>query len=89
MSSEPVRSGPPASIPDDYEVIHRGDDEAIVVPLDRYRALEALEQAATPEALEEAEGAFLSARMDEWVANGRPGAKSHDEVMAELFGNAE
>jgi hypothetical protein len=71
----------------DYEVIHLGGEAAAVVPLDELRRLKALEQAATPEALDAAEGAALSASMDEWIAAGCPGAMSHEEFMIEVFGH--
>jgi len=40
---------------------------------------------ATPEAVEEAEIEATLAVHDEWVAAGRPGARSHGDVMAELL----
>jgi hypothetical protein len=49
--------------------------------------LRALERAATPDALDEADAAAAAAELDEWEAAGRPGAKSHEEFMAELFGD--
>jgi hypothetical protein len=41
----------------------------------------------TPQALEEAEVEATLATHDEWVAAGRPGARSHEDVMAELLGS--
>lgn len=38
-------------------------------------------------ALEEAEIEATLAAHDEWVADGCPGALSHEEVMAELLGS--
>ena len=87
MSAEPVESAAPTSGADDYEVIHLGGETAAVVPLDEFRRLKALERAATPEALDEAEAAARSAAMDEWEAAGRPGAVTHEEFMAEILGS--
>jgi hypothetical protein len=89
MSAEPVEPAPPASVTDEYEVIHLGGEAAAVVPLDDFRRLKALEQAASPQALDAAEAAAASTALDEWEAAGRPGAKSHDDFMAEIFGAAE
>ncbi|TDD77826.1 hypothetical protein E1293_25655 [Actinomadura darangshiensis] len=87
MSAEPIGPAPRTTGPDEYEVIHLGGEAAAVVPLDDYRRLKALEQAATPEALDAAEAAARSAAMDEWEAAGRPGAVSHEEFMAEILGS--
>jgi hypothetical protein len=46
-----------------------------------------VERYASPEALEEAEIEATLAAHDEWVAAGSPGARSHEEVMAELLGS--
>jgi hypothetical protein len=69
-----------------YEVIHLGGEAAAVVPLAELRRLQAVERRASPEALEEAEIEATLAAHDEWVAAGRPGALSHEEVMVELLG---
>ena len=50
--------------------------------------MSALRKRATPEEIEEAEGEALLAGYDEWVTRGRPGAKSHEEFMAEILGGA-
>jgi hypothetical protein len=42
---------------------------------------------ASPEAPEEAEIEAALAAHDEWVTAGRPGARSHEDVMAELLGS--
>ncbi|TYK53340.1 hypothetical protein [Actinomadura decatromicini] len=86
MSAEPT--GPTSDVPrtDEYEVIHLGGEAAAIVPLDDLRRLKALERAATPEALEEAEAAAAFAALDEWEAAGRPGAVSHEEFMTEILG---
>ncbi len=70
-----------------YEVIHLGGEAAAIVPLSELRRLRAVERYASPEALEEAEIEATLAAHDEWVAAGCPGARSHEEVMAELLGS--
>jgi hypothetical protein len=70
---------------DGHSVIHLGAETAVVVPLDEYRKLRALEGSATPEAIELAEAAAVDAEYREWVAAGRPGALSHEEAMAQLL----
>ena len=69
-----------------YEVIHLGGEAAAIVPLAELRRLRAVERHASPEALEEAEIEATLTAHDEWVAAGRPGARSHEDVMAELLG---
>jgi hypothetical protein len=68
-----------------YEIIHLGEAAAIV-PLAELRRLRAVERHASPEALEEAEIEAALAAHDEWVAAGCPGARSHEDVLAELLG---
>jgi hypothetical protein len=68
-----------------YEVIHLGGEAAAIVPLAELRRLRAVERHASPEALEEAEIEATLAAHDEWVAAGCPGARSHEDVMAELL----
>jgi hypothetical protein len=70
-----------------YEVIHLGGEAAAIVPLAELQRLRAVERHASPEALEEAEIEATLAAHDEWVAAGCPGARSHEDVMAELLGN--
>ena len=73
-------------VPDQHDVIHLGGETAVVVPMDQYRRLRALERCASAEDLEAAEAdAVLQAR-GEWVAARQPGAVSHEEAMAELLG---
>jgi hypothetical protein len=48
--------------------------------------LRALERHASAEALEEAEREAAFTEYREWVAQGRPGAISHEEMAAELLG---
>jgi hypothetical protein len=82
MSAEPTERA------ERHDVIRLGGEEAVVVPIAEYRLLSALRERATPEEIEEAEGEALLAGYDEWVARGRPGAKSHEEFMAEILGGA-
>ena len=82
----------PAGHPDPsepYEVIHLGGEAAAIVPLAELRRLRAVERHASPEALEEAEVEATLAAHDEWVAAGCPGARSHEDVMAELLGGGQ
>lgn len=72
---------------DGYSVIRVGGEAAVVVPLDEYRRFKALERHASPDDLETAEFEAAVAAHDEWVAAGRPGARSHADVMAELLPN--
>jgi hypothetical protein len=68
-----------------YPVIH-GD--AAIVPLDEIRRLRAIARHASPEAIEAAEieeAAEIRRQSDEWIARGRPGERSHDDVMNELL----
>jgi hypothetical protein len=69
-----------------YEVIHLGGEAAAIVPVAELRRLRAVERHASPEALEEAEIEATLAAHDEWVAAGCLGARSHEDVMAELLG---
>ena len=72
-----------------YEVIHLGGEAAAIVPLPELRRLRAVERHASPEALEEAEIEATLAVHDEWVAAGCPGARPHEDVMAELLGGGQ
>jgi hypothetical protein len=69
-----------------YEVIHLGGETAVIVPVAELRRLRAVERHASPRAVEEAEIEATLAAHDEWVTAGCPGARSHEEVMAELLG---
>jgi hypothetical protein len=84
--SAPSASSPEAGGP--YEVIHLGGETAAIVPIAELRRLRAVERHASPEALEAAEIEATLAAHDEWVAAGCPGARSHEDVMAELFGGS-
>jgi hypothetical protein len=81
MTADPAE---PSTPPNTVEIDGR---KAVVVPMDEYRRLKALERHASAEALEEAEIEATLADYREWEAAGRPGAQSHEEVMAELLGN--
>ena len=81
MSAQPIDSTEP------YEVIHLGGEAAAIVPLADLRRLRAEEQLAPAEVREDAETEATLAGHDEWVRAGRPGARSHDEVIAELLGH--
>jgi hypothetical protein len=74
--------------PGPHEVIHLGGEAAAIVPLDEYRLLKALKDRATAEEIEDAEFDAAIAEHEAWEAAGRPGAKSHEEFMAELLGDA-
>jgi hypothetical protein len=69
-----------------YEVIHLGGEAAAIVPVAELRRLRAVERHAPAEALQDAEAETALAGHDEWVRAGRPGARAHDDVMAELLG---
>jgi hypothetical protein len=81
MSAQPTGSAEP------YEVIHLGGEVAAIVPLADLRRLRAVERHAPAGVLEDAEIEATLADHDDWVNSGRPGARPHDDVMAELLGN--
>lgn len=86
------RSAQAADHPDPdepYEVIHLGGEAAAIVPLAELRRPRAVERHASPETLEEAEIEATLAAHDEWVAAGCPGARSHEDVMAELLSSGQ
>ena len=64
---------------DQHDVIHLGGEAAVVVPMDEYRRLRALELRASAEDLEAAEADAVLQTHREWVAAGRPGPVSHEE----------
>jgi hypothetical protein len=82
MSVQP--SGPV----DGHDVIRLGDETAVVVPNDEYRLLRALRDRASAEDVEEAEMDAVVAKHKAWVAEGRPGAVSHEDAVAELLGGS-
>lgn len=81
MSAQPA--GVESSEP--YEVIHLGGEAAAIVPLADLRRFRAVARHASAEALQDAEIEATLAEHDEWAAAGRPGARKHDDVMAELL----
>ena len=81
MSVQPTDQG-------GHDMIHLGGETAVVVPLHEYRMLKALERRATPEDLDEAQIDAAIAEHEAWKAAGRPGLKSHEEFMAEVFGGS-
>ncbi|GAB3278283.1 hypothetical protein GCM10027589_04320 [Actinocorallia lasiicapitis] len=86
MTAQPVE--PRVDVVADHDVIQRdGQAVAVVVPIEEYRRLHALAANATPEDLENAEMDAHHAEYQEWKAAGMPGAMSHEEFMAELFGD--
>jgi hypothetical protein len=78
----------PAEVFDQRDVIHLGGETAVVIPVDEYRRLRALERLASPDELEAAEADAVLEAHREWVAVGRPGAVSHEEAIAELLGGS-
>jgi hypothetical protein len=80
MSAQPADSAEP------YEVIHLGGEAAAIVPVAELRRLRAVERHASAEVLEDAEIEATLTGHDAWVREGRPGARPHDDVMAELLG---
>jgi len=77
MAAEPAAPGPDAG---PYEVIHLGGQAAVVVPVADFLRLRALERAASPRELEDAED---TAAMLEWKARDAAGQTSyvpHDEA---------
>jgi hypothetical protein len=67
MTAQPDRPDPDTG---SYEVIHLGGQAAVVVPVADYLRLRVLEQAATPQELEDAED---SAAVLEWKARDAAG----------------
>ena len=77
-----------AAVPDPgqaYQVIQLGGEEAAIVPLPDLRRLQAVEQRAPAEVVEQAEIETTLAAHRDWVAAGRPGAMSHERAMEELL----
>jgi PHD/YefM family antitoxin component YafN of YafNO toxin-antitoxin module len=89
MTTQPA--GSPRTGKDDvlyrgHDVIHLGGEAAVVVPVDEYRRLQALEELASPQELEDAEAAAALTEYREWSEAGRPGAISHAEARRLLLG---
>jgi hypothetical protein len=83
MTAQPAE---PAVVPDtgSYEVIHLGGQAAVVVPVNDFLRLRALEQRATTEELEDAED---DAAIADWKARDAAGQTSyvpHEEVRRRL-----
>jgi hypothetical protein len=89
VSAEPIEPTPPDSLTGDYEVIHLGGEAAAVVPLHDIRLFQALSRRATADMLDEAELEVAAQEYEEWKAAGRPGAKSHEEFVTQLFEEAQ
>ena len=79
--SGPSRTGP-------HEVIHLGEETAVLVPMAEYRRLRALEQLASPQALDDADAAAALQEYQDWSAAGRPGAVSHAQARKLLLGDS-
>ena len=73
---------------DSHDVIRLGGETAVVVPVHEYHTLKALRDRASAEQVEEAEIDAAIAEHEAWKAAGRPGLKSHEELMAEVFGGS-
>jgi len=66
---------------------HHDGAAAVVVPLEEYRRLRALESLATSADLDVAEADAIMQGYRDWTVAGRPGALSHGEAMAQLLGS--
>lgn len=85
MTPQPADAAADQLRADQYDVIHLGGEAAVVVPMDEYRRLRALDRHASAEARDEADIQATLEAHREWVAAGRPGAISHEEAMAILL----
>jgi|SRR5580693_1191068 hypothetical protein len=76
----------PASGPDTvpYEVIYLGGEAAVVVPVSDFLRLRALEQAASPQELEDAEDEVALADWRVREAAGQTSYVTHDEALRRL-----
>ena len=70
---------------DSHDVIRLGGETAVVVPVHEYQTLKALRDRASAVQVEDAEIGAAIAEHEAWKAAGRPGGKSHEEFMAEVF----
>jgi hypothetical protein len=77
---------PQPSEQDRHDVIRLGGETAVVVPMHEYHTLQALRDRASAEQVEAAEIDAAIAEHEAWKAAGRPGLKSHEEFMTEVFG---
>jgi hypothetical protein len=80
-----VSAQPVGRSDEELQVIHLKGD-AVVLPIDEYRRLQALDRLASEEDQEAALAESVMERHREWVAAGRPGAMSHEQVKAMLLG---
>jgi hypothetical protein len=85
MTAQPadrIQASDPGAGP--YEVIHLGGQAAVVVPVSDFLRLRALEEAASPQELEDAED---KAALADWRAREAAGQTSyvtHDEALRRL-----
>jgi hypothetical protein len=79
MSVQPIEPEP------EHGVIRVGASEAVVIPMDDYLRLRAIERHASAGEIEEAEIEAATQAHERWIAAGCPGAQSHDDVMNELL----
>lgn len=79
MSVQPIEPRP------EHGVVRVGASEAVVIPMDDYLRLRAIERHASADEIEKAEIEAAIQAHDRWIADGCPGARSHDDVMNELL----
>ena len=82
MTAQPIQPGEPDT--GSYEVIHLGGDAAVVVPMNDFLRLRALEQQASAADLEDAEDLAV---LQHWQAREQNGQTSYvpgDVVRAQL-----
>jgi len=78
-------SAQPAEPQAGHDVIHVGTSEAVVVPIGDCLRSRPIERHASADEIEEAEIEASNQAHEPWVAAGRPGTRSHDDVMSELL----
>ena len=79
MSVRPIEPQP------EHGVIRVGASEAVVIPMDDYLRLRAIERHASAGEIEEAETEAATQAHERWLAAGCPGSQSHADVMNELL----
>ena len=79
MSAQPAEPQP------EHDVIRVGTSEAVVVPMEDYLRLRAIERHASATEIEEAEIDAAIEAHERWTAAGCPGEMTHDDVMGELL----
>jgi hypothetical protein len=77
MSVQPIEPEP------EHGVIRVG--ASVVIPMDDYLRLRAIERHASAGEIEEAEIEAAIQAHERWIAAGCPEAQSHDDVMNELL----